>query len=45
MVEALRAARRLHQLNLALTLRRPGLDQFVAAALELVAAWMGAGDT
>lgn len=34
------AARRLHQLNLSLTLRRPGLDQYVERALQLIAKWM-----
>jgi Ser/Thr protein kinase RdoA (MazF antagonist) len=34
------AARRLHQLNLALTLRRPGLSQYIDRALRLIAAWM-----
>jgi len=38
--EALLAARRLHQLNLALTLRRPGLDLFVARAYKSIGDWM-----
>ncbi len=34
------AARRLHQLNLALTLRRPGLSTYVDRALTLIGEWM-----
>jgi len=37
---ALSAARRLHQLNLALTLRKPGLAEFAARATESIAEWM-----
>lgn len=34
------AGRRLHQLNLSLTLRRPGLSRYVDRALALIAEWM-----
>ena len=34
------AARRLHQLNLSLTLRRPGLAQYINQALALISEWM-----
>jgi Ser/Thr protein kinase RdoA (MazF antagonist) len=34
------AARRLHVLNLALALRNPGLDEYVARAAEFMRAWM-----
>lgn len=34
------AARRLHQLNLSLTMRRPGLAQYVDRALVLIGEWM-----
>ena len=37
---ALIAARRLHQLNLALTLRKPGLADFVTRATKVIAEWM-----
>ena len=37
---ALIAARRLHQLNLALTLRKPGLADFVPRARRLIGEWM-----
>jgi Ser/Thr protein kinase RdoA (MazF antagonist) len=34
------AARRLHQLNQSLTMRRPGLARYVEHALALIAKWM-----
>ena len=40
LLDTLIAARRLHQLNLALTLRRPGLDHFIARARQLLGEWM-----
>jgi Ser/Thr protein kinase RdoA (MazF antagonist) len=39
-LDALTAARRLHQLNLALTLRKPGLADYVARARRLIGDWM-----
>lgn len=39
-LDALTAARRLHQLNLALNLRKPGLENHVARALQLLTNWM-----
>ncbi len=39
-LSALIAARRLHQLNLALTLRKPGLADFVTRATKVIAEWM-----
>lgn len=40
-LDALTAARRLHQLNLGLNLRRPGIESYIARSLELLAPWMG----
>jgi len=44
MLAALVGARRLQQLNLALTLRRPGLDVYVPRIVELIKAWMAQPD-
>ena len=38
--DALIAARRLHQLNLGLNLRKPGLERFVADHAVLIGGWM-----
>ena len=42
-VAALRAARHLNVLNFGLSMRRPGLDEFVARHAAPVAEWMGGG--
>jgi Ser/Thr protein kinase RdoA (MazF antagonist) len=40
-LDALIAARDLHQLNLGLNLRWPGLEEFVAAKVRSISSWMG----